>query len=294
MKSMRLLNKKNISVNYYSLKFHFHLLIAVTFIISALSLNAAHVDTLTVHSPSMNKNISTCVITPLNYNNTGLPYPVLYLLHGYGGNYATYINFFPEVLQFADQYNMIIIGTDGGFSSWYLDSPVDPSMKYETYISKELVVFIDSAFNTVKSHEGRAITGLSMGGYGALYLAIRHQDIFGACGSMSGGVDFRPFYTNWDLTERLGAIERFPENWEKNTIIYQLSQVKDNRPEMIIDCGVDDFFIDVNRQLHEKMLKLNIKHDYIERPGEHTREYWSNALQYQFLYFADFFKKPRK
>ncbi|HNW90329.1 MAG TPA: alpha/beta hydrolase family protein [Bacteroidales bacterium] len=259
-----------------------------------LVLDAAKVDTLVVYSHSMKKDTKACVITPDIYDKGGKSHPVLYLLHGYSGNYATYINFFPEVLEFADQYNMIIIGVDGGFSSWYFDSPVDTAMKYETYVAKELTAFIDSTFNTIKSREGRAITGISMGGHGALYLAMRHQDIFGAAGSMSGGVDFRQFPKNWDLAKRLGKIDLYPENWEKNTVNYQLHLLKNDKLAMIIDCGVDDFFIEVNRQLHEKMLKLNIKHDYIERPGEHTREYWSNALQYQFLYFADFFKKTEK
>ena len=88
---------------------------------------------------------------------------------------------------------MIIVCPDGGFGSWYWDSPVDAGSQYETYVSNELVTWIDSKYKTIKTRKGRAITGLSMGGQGALYLAFRHQDIFGAAGSMSGGVDIRPF-----------------------------------------------------------------------------------------------------
>jgi S-formylglutathione hydrolase FrmB len=186
---------------------------------------------------------------------------------------------------------MIIVGVDGGVSSWYFDSPVDSTMKYETYVTKELIGFIDNSFNTIKRREGRAVSGLSMGGHGALYLSIRHQDIFGASGCMCGGFDFRPFPQNWDLSKRLGDMAQHPENWEKNTVIYQLYMINNEKLAIIIDCGIDDFFITVNRQLHEKMLYRNIKHDYIERPGGHTSEYWSNALQYQVLYFNNFFRK---
>lgn len=252
-------------------------------------LNAAKVDTLVVYSPSMKKDTKTCVVTPDIYDKTGKSFPVLYLLHGYSGNYASFVNYFPQIIQFADQYGMIIVGVDGAYSSWYFDSPIDPAVKYETYVTKELTAFIDSAFNTIKSREGRAISGISMGGHGALYLAMRHQDIFGAAGSMSGGVDFRPFPKNWDLAKRLGKIDLYPENWEKNTVNYQLYLVKNDKLAMIIDCGVDDFFIGVNRQLHEKMLTLNIKHDYIERPGGHTREYWNTALPFQLLFFNNYF-----
>jgi S-formylglutathione hydrolase FrmB len=269
------------------------ILISIYLLTIALVLNAAIVDTLVVYSNSMRKNIKTCVVTPDLYNKSGKPYPVLYLLHGYGGNYADWVNVFPQIKQFADQYSMIIVGVDGGVSSWYFDSPVDSTMKYETYVTKELTGFIDNSFNTIKSREGRAVSGLSMGGHGALYLSIRHQDIFGAAGSMSGGVDFRPFPQNWDLPKRLGNMAQFPENWEKNTVVYQLYLMNNENQAIIIDCGIDDFFIGVNRQLHEKMLYRNIKHDYIERPGGHTIEYWSNALQYQVLFFNNFFRKNK-
>jgi S-formylglutathione hydrolase FrmB len=129
-----------------------------------------------------------------------------------------------------------------------------------------------------------------MGGHGALYLAMRHQDLFGACGSMSGGVDIRPFPDNWDLADRLGEKAEHPENWEKNTVIAQLHLVKNDDLAIIIDCGIDDFFLSVNRNLHKQMLYYNIDHDYIERPGGHTLEYWHNALQYQVLYFDNYFK----
>jgi S-formylglutathione hydrolase FrmB len=239
----------------------------------------------------MKKNTKTCVVTPENIDKSGKSYPVLYLLHGYSGNFASWVKDFPQVKHFADQYGIIIVGVDGDYSSWYLDSPVDTSMRYETYVSGELVAFIDKNFPTLKRREGRAIAGLSMGGHGALYLSIRHQDVFGAAGSMSGGVDFLPFPDNWDLSKRLGEKSRYPQNWENNTVISQLYLLKNDRLAIIIDCGTDDLFIAGNRKLHELMLYYNIKHDYIERPVGHNMEYWTNSLQYQVLFFSDYFRK---
>ena len=268
-----------------------HTLVSICLLNISIFLNAAKVDTLVVYSNSMKKNIRSCIVIPDSYSKTGKSYPTLYVLHGYSGNYGSMAKDFHEVLQFADQYGMIIVAVDGEFSSWYFDSPVDPAMRYETYVSKELVSFIDNNYNTIKQPSGRAITGLSMGGHGALYLSIRHQDVFGAAGSMSGGVDIRPFPESWDIAKRLGDMAQYPENWEKNTVINQLYLLKNNKLAIIIDCGVSDFFIGVNRQLHEKMLYLNIKHDYIERPGAHTADYWNNSLQYQALFFDNFFKR---
>jgi len=54
---------------------------------------------------------------------------------------------------------------------------------------------------------------------------------------------------------------------------------------ILLDCGVDDFLLDTNRQLHQRMLELKIEHDYIERPGAHTWSYWTNALEYHLLFF---------
>ncbi|MCV9928843.1 esterase family protein [Flavobacterium sp. LS1R49] len=258
------------------------------------SARAAKIDTIQVFSTSMNKNIKTCVIVPENYKKSKKKLPVVYLLHGYSGNYATWVKSFKEVGEQVDKYGFIVIGVDGNYSSWYFDSPIDPTFKYETYVVDELVPFIDKNYKTIASREGRAISGLSMGGHGALYLSFKHQDVFGAAGSMSGGVDFRPFPEKWDIKKRLGSITEFPENWNKNTVVNMLGLVENNNLKLIIDCGVDDFFIDVNRELHTKMLGLKINHDYIERPGKHNGEYWENSLKFQLLFFYIFFNSSVK
>lgn len=261
-----------------------------TLIFNVLS---SKVDTLIVNSASMAKGIKTCVVTPDNYYKGPGSYPVLYLLHGYSGNYASWVKDFPEVLDFADRYQMIIVGVDGAYSSWYFDSPVDSSMRYETFVSREMTGFIDKHFRTIASPAGRGISGLSMGGHGALYIAFRHQDVFGACGSMSGGVDIRPFPENWHLQARLGDYASNPENWEKNTVVNQLHLLKNDKLAILIDCGIDDFFIEVNRALHQKLLYRNIAHDYIERPGAHNLIYWENSLRYQALFFHVFFSRKK-
>ena len=254
--------------------------------------NAAIVDTVDTYSPSMKKTIKAVVITPDNYANaTALP--VVYLLNGYSGNYRSWIAGAKGIETAVDLYQIIIVCPDGN-NSWYWDSPVDPNYKYETYVSTELVNWIDSKYKTIKDKKGRAITGLSMGGHGGLYLAIKHQDVFGAGGSMSGGVDIRPFPNNWDMSLRLGKYSEQPENWEKYTVINLLHLVKPNSLALIIDCGTEDFFYKVNENLHQQMVYLNIAHDYIVRPGAHNWSYWTNAIQYQLLFMNNYFKSPAK
>jgi S-formylglutathione hydrolase FrmB len=181
---------------------------------------AAVVDTVDTYSPSMKKTIKVVVIVPDNYTG-GKEFPVVYLLHGYSGNYADWIIKAKGFEKTADLYQMLIVCPDGN-NSWYWDSPEDERYKYETYVSNELVNWVDNKYKTIKSRRGRAITGLSMGGHGALFLACKHQDVFGAAGSMSGGVDIRPFPNNWEMAARLGKYAEYPERWEKNTVINML------------------------------------------------------------------------
>lgn len=257
-------------------------------LLSVLPLSAAKVDTVSVYSHSMDKDIKTVVVTPDSYSNLK-KLPTVYLLHGYSGNYGSWVNDGPEVSNLSDMHDVIVVCPDGEFGSWYFDSPVDSKMMYETFVSKELVEWVDKNYNTVASRKGRAITGLSMGGHGGLYLGFRHQDVFGACGSMSGGVDIRPFPNNWDMAQRLGKQSEHPENWEKNTVINQLHLLTPNSIKIIIDCGTEDFFYDVNVKLHEELNYRNIPHDFISRPGAHNWPYWQNAVKYQFLFFSEYF-----
>ncbi|MDR1173081.1 MAG: esterase family protein, partial [Bacteroidales bacterium] len=230
-------------------------------------------------------------VTPDSYSKSEA-LPVVYLLHGYGDSYADgWIKKGKGFEQLADLYRVIIVCPDGGVSSWYFDSPIDKDFRYETYIVKELVSWIDGHYHTIASPKGRGITGLSMGGHGALYLAIRHQDVFGTAGSMSGGVDIRPFPNNWDIAKRLGTYAQYPDNWEKNTVVNMVHLLAPGSLAMIIDCGSDDFFYRVNCRLHEELLYRNIPHDFISRPGAHNWEYWKNAIKYQLLFMSNFFSQ---
>jgi S-formylglutathione hydrolase FrmB len=259
----------------------------------AITVKAAKVDTVVTHSDVMKKNIKAVIITPDNYNS-GTQYPVVYLLHGAGGDYSDWVKKGSNVAANADLFNIIIVCPDGGVTSWYWDSPVDPTYQYETYVTKELIPYVDKNYKTIKTRNGRAITGLSMGGHGGLYLGIRHQDLFGAAGSMSGGVDIRPFPNNWDMAKRLGTLAQNPDNWDKYTVINQLHLLTPNSLAIIFDCGVDDFFYKVNTELHDKLVERNIPHDFIVRPGAHTWPYWSNSVNYQLLYFSIYFKKNNR
>ena len=131
-------------------------------------------------SASMQKEIPALVVLPDSYaKNADKRYPVIYLLHGFGGNHTTWLLIKPDLPRLASLYGVIFVCPDGS-TSWYWDAPKKTEFKYETFVSKELVEFIDTKYRTIASPKGRAVSGFSMGGHGGLWLGIRHQDVFAA------------------------------------------------------------------------------------------------------------------
>lgn len=262
------------------------------FVLLLLSVHAygAKVDTIMVKSPSMNKNVEVVLILPdaaLGMNARSCP--TVYLLHGHSGNARSWIDIKPDLPQIADEKGIIFVCPDGK-NSWYWDSPKDPAYRYETFVSKELTSFIDKNYKTVADKKARAITGLSMGGHGALFLAMRHKEIFGAAGSTSGGVDIRPFPNNWGMKKQLGEYAGNKQLWDGHTVVNQLDRIKDGELALIFDCGMGDFFLAVNEDLHKRLAGKGIKHDFILRPGTHNSAYWNNSIDYQILFFEKFFR----
>ena len=197
----------------------------------------------------------------------------------------------------SNEYSFIIVCPDGQ-DSWYVDSPVDPKMQFETYVSKELVEYIDSHYRTHANRYMRAITGLSMGGHGSLLLAFRHPDVFWSCGSMSGCMNITRFPDNWHIKDRLGEYKDNKQQWEEHAVCNQLDKVKAStlKPaqNIIIDDGLKDIFYPQNVAMHELLVEKEIDHDFIIRPGAHTWTYWVNALDYHFVFFSKAFARGAK
>lgn len=264
-------------------------LLFVCLLLLAVPFYAARVDTLMVKSPSMNKDVQVVVVTPdITLGKKAVACPVIYLLHGFGNDAKGWINIKPDLPKIADEKSIIFVCPDGK-DSWYWDSPRNKEYRYETFISSELVGYIDEHYKTVPNRNARAITGLSMGGHGALWNAIRHKDVFGAAGSTSGGVDIRPFPQNWRMAAQLGEMAANKKVWDEHTVVNQIDKIQNGDLALIIDCGDDDFFLEVNKELHKRLLARKINHDFITRPGDHSGKYWSNSIDYQILFFDKFF-----
>ena len=235
------------------------------------------------------------VILPESYaTDATKQYPVVYLLNGHGGDEDSWLKFNePRLDSLASVYDMIMVCPDGR-NTWYWDAPIDSTIKMETFLVDELVPYIDKNYRTKPSAKYRAITGFSMGGHGGLWLAMRHSDVWKTGGSMSGGVDILDdarWAKYWDMYRRLGDRETNMDVWKSHTVISLVPQLRPNQVNIIIDCGVDDFFINANRKLHQQLLKYKIPHDYTERPGRHVNPYWKNSIRYHLIYFHNIFSK---
>jgi putative tributyrin esterase len=266
---------------------------------------AARVDTLAIPSAAMRKTYRAAVVLPASYaKNKKAHYPVLYLLHGAYGHFNNWLSKTPDkqlLHRLADQYNLIIVTPEGETFSFYLDSPVSPDSQFETYLTKEVLPKIDQTYRTVADRRGRVIAGLSMGGHGALYLSARHPDLYCAAGSMSGALDLMSLYRKLSPAEAsqraqlwapvLGAEAEHPERFAAHSVVNLVDQLHRNGLPLIIDCGVDDGLIDINREVHRRLLYNHTPHDYTERPGAHTWDYWQNALPYQVQFLAQVLKE---
>lgn len=266
-------------------------LLILFFGMNILAGKAGNVDTIQIFSKAMQRSYAAVVVKPSNYEKPGTRFETVYLLHGHGGSFSNWIQLVPQLKKYADDYQLLIVCPDGKKASWYLNSPLADSMQFETYVAMEVPAFIDANYKTIAQRKARAITGLSMGGHGGLFLGFRHQDIFSACGSMSGALLIKNITDKRYGLEKLLGDSTQLQLYYDNSIMKELDMQRKDSLAIMIDCGIDDFIVGMSRVVHNRMLELKVPHDYTERPGKHDWNYWRTAVQYQLLFFRNHFNK---
>ena len=232
--------------------------------------SAAKVETVQVRSGAMDKNVPCAVILPAQYDgNATKRWPVVYVLHGAGGDIRVWSRA-RVITNLVDRYGFVAVVPDGGKTSWWLDSPIDPKYQYETFVIKELVPHVEANYCVTVDRTKRGIMGASMGGHGACYLGIRHKDIFGVIGNIYGGVDLVPWEGHWDIDKRLGPRNKYPERWAEYSVVNVAKSLKNGEVELISVVGTEDFFLGCNRQLHDLLSVNGVAHTYVEIRGAST------------------------
>jgi len=260
-------------------------IIFFSFVVSA----ATRVETVRFQSKLVNTTLPYNVILPDDYDTSSTTrYPVLYLLHGLTGHYSDWVSR-TNVADYSSAYRIIVVTPEGN-DGWYTDSESVATDKYESYILKELIPDVQQRYRTIEARYGRAVAGLSMGGYGALKFGLKTPSTFVFAASMSGAVAVTR------LSEKDAGVERWAmalklfgpadsETRKANDLFQIINQLSPARisslPFFYFDCGTEDSatISPYNRELAQLMSEKKIPHEYRELPGDHSWGYWDRQVQ---------------
>ena len=250
-------------------------------------------------------------------------FPVAYYLHGAQGNESNWttnarLDATLDSLVAGGMPEMIVVmpdGDDGFYTTWNFlgdypacrsnrpadaepaDSYCVPWPHYDEYIARDLVAFIDRKYRTLAERRHRGVAGLSMGGYGAVALALAYPDVFSAAASHSGLLApaqgttraavpsgaFALDATRGSYSERLwpyvsAAFGKDSTSWASRDprllAARLLARHKELMPALRIDCGVDDPFLVQSRAFRDALQRMGVPHEYSEYPGSHIWDYW--------------------
>jgi putative tributyrin esterase len=247
----------------------------------------------------------TCLVyVPAGYETSrDRHYPVIYLLHGMY-NYETDWTLRGDAHKLLDRLieegslrpSIVVMPNDGGYghgtfyTDWY-----DGTGNFEQYIIHDLVPFIDSELRTVAERSSRVIAGYSMGGFGAVSLALRNPDLFGAAASLSGALGSPEHFPYKDY-----ARSEFPRIFgpaggpyaKERDLLGLAARMKDaeHAPSVYADCGIDDSLLPFNRGFHQALMTMGYPHVYHEFPGGHDFDYWKVHLEDALRFMEDYFQ----
>lgn len=253
-------------------------------------------ESIAVGSSLLNRAVRYSVILPADYYTSNRRYPVVYLLHGYGDDETGWIQageadrILENGVKAGELPPMIIVMPDGG-ATWYIND-YQNKVRYEDMFVQEFIPHIDSTYRTRTKREYRAIAGLSMGGNGALVLAMHHPDLFSSCAALSAAVRSEEVFMAIP-SERYNAVygpvfsgpvqgeERLTAVWKRNNPLTLAKSAPEGDLKQVrwwIDCGDDDALTIGNSMLHLALLDRKIPHEYRVRDGAHTWPYWRSGL----------------
>lgn len=266
-------------------------------------------ESMVLNSSVMNQGVKYSIYLPPDYYISNRRYPVVYLLHGYGDDETGWVQF-GEADRIADEGMktgelppMIIVMPNGG-ATFYVND-YQNKVRYEDMFVQELIPHIDSSFRTRTQREYRAVSGLSMGGFGALTLAMHHPNLFGSCAALSAGIRTDEAFASIP-DERYNTVfspvfsgpvkgeERLTIAWKRNspiTLARSAPEGELTKVRWYIDCGDDDALTVGNAMLHLALTDRKIPHEYRVRDGAHTWTYWRTGLPDALKFMATNFRR---
>lgn len=253
-------------------------------------------------SEILGRDVRYSLYLPPGYEeNKKQKYPVVYLLHGMPGRpqdgdtdwikYAKADRIVDQAINSGTIPPLILVMPDAG-KTFYINN-YSGEVRYEDMFIDELIPHIDASYRTHSSLKHRSIAGLSMGGFGALTLALRHPDLFSGCVALSAAIRssehivdmkemaYESFYGSI-LGPGLVGDDRVNDTWKSYSPLYLFKtlpseQLKKTR--WYIDIGDDDYLHEGNDQLHTLLRNRAVLHEYRVRDGSHNWSYWASGLE---------------
>ena len=224
------------------------------------------------------------VLVPADYDTSPRRYPVLYLLHGLGGDYKDWTTR-SNIAEYSRTLPLIIVMPDGG-NSWYTNAASTPADRFEDYILTDLQADVVRKYRTINSRYGRTIAGLSMGGYGALKMALKRPGAFAVAASFSGAFsatrhgELVKIIPSQDAPlRRIFGNDEAVVRRENDLYLLAAAAKPGTAPYIYIDCGVADPFVGSNRDVVAALHPTSVAYEYHEVAGGHSWDYWDRQIR---------------
>ncbi len=276
-------------------------------IATALAAGGVTQDNLAIKSDVLGVEKKYAIYLPEGYQTSGKSYPVLYLLHGAGGNQSAWIRN-GKVKAIADKaveegkaVEMIIVMPDAGAPRQGYFNGIKGEWRYEDYFFGELIPHIEKTYRCLADRDHRAIAGLSMGGGGTLYYALHHPEMFAAACPLSpyAALDKELIFSRFTEAGYLKGVTR--EEFDAYYRRHNLTDIINNADAAAlegfrqvrwwVDCGDDDFLYMDSSSIHIIFRQKEIKHEYRVRDGAHTWDYWRTGLPMVLEFVSESFRK---
>jgi putative tributyrin esterase len=244
-------------------------------------MDAGEARTDEVDSKALEKKMPLLVVLPDGYDaDTAKRYPVVYLLHGLGGDYREWqrVGIEKEAAGLP-----VIIAMPEGDQSFYVNHHGDPKARWEDYITTEVIAHVDAKYRTIPSRSARGISGLSMGGYGAVTLGLRKPKLFSSVASHSGALAATSMDAQGSIGDRIKAVfgpadSAARKDYDPILLLKALPAAE--RPKFYVDCGAQDSLLEANRAFVRELASAGADYEYREMPGKHDFAYWKANVRY--------------
>jgi putative tributyrin esterase len=234
----------------------------------------------TFHSAALRRDMPYRAILSVNLPQ-GSKLPVVYLLHGGGGNFRDWSNN-SDVARFAER-GLILVMPEGD-ESYYTNSVEHPQDRYEDYIVSDLIADVEKRFPAASNRANRAIVGISMGGFGAVKIALRHPDLFAFVGGLSSALDVpsRPFSVKrigqWRHHRSIFGPWGSSTRHDNDPFVLGRSADVTAAPYFFLTCGEQEGLLPTNHQFANLLQQRRFRHEFHVVPGGHNWNQWNSRL----------------